>query len=189
MNNFKEFYSEKNGKYILFFGFYILFFIFLTIYMRTLDARKPKEIEKVEEKETVITTYDISNLINNDYDYRIEIVDEEEIINFSGSKNNIDYANYQNKYFLDIYNINQLLKRSKLIESEKNVLTYELPNKEINDLLLTDKKDDVNEINVSVNDQAEVNRIVLDLSNYFEKNKYQITIDYIIGESNENSSS
>ena len=48
MDNFKTFYNEKNGKYILFFGFYLLFFIFLGIYMRTLDSNKPKEKQKEE---------------------------------------------------------------------------------------------------------------------------------------------
>ena len=188
MNNFKTFYNEKNGKYILFFGFYLLFFIFLGIYMRTLDSNKPKEKQKEEVVEK-ITTYDISNLINNDYTYTIEIDDNNEKINFNGSKNDIDYANYEYKYFLDIYNINQLLKRSKLVYSEDYTLTYELENKEINDILLTNKKTGINKIDVIVNDKTEVNSIKLDLSNYLEKELYMITINYTVGDKNENSTS
>jgi hypothetical protein len=190
MDKFKTFYNEKKGKYILFFGFYLIFFIFLAIYLRTVRANNPKEeVKPANEVVEKITTYDISNLTNNDYLYNIEILDNEEIITFTGKKSNVDYANYPNKYFLDIYNINQLLKRSKLINTENNVLTYELPNKEINDILLTNKPEAVNLINVYVNDKSEISKINLDLSKYMEKENYQIMIDYTVGDSNENSSS
>ncbi len=189
MDGFKTFYNEKKGKYILFFGFYLIFFIFFGIYMRQLRANRPQEEKKQEEQVEKITTYTVSNLINNDYSYVIDILDNEEIINFSGTKNNIDYANYENKYFLDIYNINQLLKKSKLVSSEDYVLTYELNNKDINEILLTEKKDGVNRIQVSVNEKTEVRKIDLDLSNYLDKDVYQITISYTVGEKDENSSS
>ncbi len=186
MEGFKTFYNEKKGKYILFFGFYLIFFIFLAVYIRNINTNKPKE-ENTEQQ--TITTYDISNLINNDYQYSIEIIDNDETISFNGTKNNVDYANYANKYFLDIYNINQLLKRSKLNNSENYVLMYDLNTSEINDILLTNKPEGVNEIKVTVNEKGEIKKIYFDLSNYFEKNIYQITIDYIVGENNENSSS
>lgn len=190
MDKFKTFYNEKKGKYILFFGFYLIFFVVLGIYMNSLRANNPKEETKPnEEIVEKITTYDISNLINNDYTYNIHIIDNEETIDFKGKKSNIDYANYENKYFLDIYNINQLLKRSKLINSENNILTYELSNKEINDLLVTNKADASNKIDVHVNDKKEIYQVNLDLSQYFGKENYLIVIDYIIGENNENSSS
>ena len=187
MDGFKTFYNEKKGKYILFFGFYLIFFIFLAIYMRSINANKPKEEPKEESK--VITTYDISNLINNDYQYNISIQDNGQKIEFNGTKNNIDYANYANKYFLDIYNINQLLKRSKLKSSENNILTYDLLNSEINDILLTDKEEGINEIQVYVNEQSNVTKIAFDLSSYLNKEEYEIIINYTIGEKDENSSS
>ena len=190
MDNFKTFYNEKKGKYILFFGFYLIFFIFFGIYIRSLRNQRQDEPKKEEEKiEEKITTYNINNLINNDYSYIIDIIDNDEIINFTGTKNNVDYANYANKYFLDIYNINQLIKRSKLINSENYVLTYELENSEINEILLTDIKDGVNKIEVFVNKSEEINKINLYLSNYLEKDKYQITINYTVGDNNEASSS
>ncbi len=187
MNKFKVFYYEKNGKMILFFGFYLVFFIFLGIYMRNLKANnqiEEKENIQVEEK---ITTYSISNLINNDYSYTIDITDNNEIIKFMGTKNNIDYGNYEYKYFLDIYNINQLLKRSKLVNSNNQVLSYELENKELNDILVTEKNDGTNTIEVYVNRKTEVLKIVLNLTNYLEKDNYQIIINYTWGEINENS--
>ena len=187
MEGFKTFYNEKKGKYILFFGFYLIFFIFLAIYIRSANANKPKDDTKKED--VVITTYDISNLINNNYNYNIEIIDNEEVIYFNGNKNNIDYANYENKYFLDIYNINQLLKRSKLTKSENYTLYYELSNNDLNDILLTNKENGVNEIDVFVNENGEINKIFFDLSKYFSKNIYQITINYIVGDNNENSPS
>ena len=189
MDNFKSWYTDKKGKYILFFGFYIVFFIMLSIYIRSAkqEQEEPKKEEmKVEEK---ISTYDMTNLINSFYKYEIVINDNEEIITFSGSKDDIDYANFSNKYFLDIYNINQLLKKSKFIENKDNILYYELSNTEINDILFTDKEEGINKIKVSVNDKGEVNRIGMDLSKYMEKEKYEIDITYIIGENNENSAS
>ena len=190
MDKYKDWYSNRKGKYILFFGFYLIFFIFLAIYIRSLNKNnqeKPKKEENTEVEK--ITTYNITNLINNDYKYEIVIYDNEEIIKYNGSKNNIDYANYVNKYFLDIYNINQLLKRSKFISSNNNVLTYELASKEINDILLTENKDGINKIDVYVNTHSNKEKIVLDLTNYFEKKLYQINIKYIVGDANENSPS
>lgn len=190
MDKFKDFYYNKKGKYILFFGFYLIFFIFFGFYIKSLKANNPKEETKEEQKQVEkITTYNISKLISNDYSYDIEITDNEDLINFHGTKNNIDYANYSNKYFLDIYNINQLLKRSKLINTDNFILTYELSNKEINDILLTERKDGINKIMVYVNDKTEVNKIFMDLSNYLEKDVYQINIIYKVGEEDENSPS
>ena len=189
MDNLKDWYVNRKGKYILFFGFYIVFFIFLGIYLRTDDNNKNNQIKDNEIVEEEIKTYNITNLINNDYEYNIVINDNEEIITFNGTKSNIDYANYYNKYFLDIYNINQLIKKSKFIESKNYVLTYELSNSEINDILLTEKKDGINKIDVYVNKKTEVEKIVLDLTNYFEKDNYQINISYTVGDNNENSSS
>ena len=188
MDKFKTFYNEKKGKYILFFGFYFFFFIFLAIYLRNIRANIQKE-EVNEPEEVVVNTYDISNLINNDYEYKIEIIDNDEIIYFNGKKSNVDYANFDNKYFLDIYNINQLLKRSKLVDSKNYVLTYELDNSILNDLLVTNKSDGINLIDVYVNKDTKINKIIFDLSNYFDKNNYQITIDYVVGDNNENSPS
>ncbi len=191
MDNFKTWYTDRKGKYILFFGFYLIFFIVLAFYIRSVQTNNPKETPKEEtvEKKETITSYDLNNLINNDYEYHITIIDNENEIVFNGTKNNVDYANYENKYFLDIYNINQLLKKSKLVSSENYILSYELKNKEIDEVLLTNKVDGDNKIMVHVKENGEVQKIVLDLSTYFEKDRYEITIDYVVGESNENSSS
>lgn len=193
MDGFKTFYNDKKGKYILFFGFYLIFFIFLAIYIRTIRENKPVEKPK-EEVASKITTYDISNLINNDYKYMIKIIDydenSDESITFEGTKDNIDYANYKNKYFLDIYNVNQLLKRSKYIDTiDGTVLKYELNNSEINDILLTQKPEGINKIEVYVNEETKVQEIILDLSNYFEKEFFRIEMFYTEVDNNENSPS
>lgn len=190
MDDFKDWYSNKKGKQILFFGFYIIFFAFLAIYIRSANNNKPEEPKKEEIKPVErITTYDITDLLDNDYQYEIVINDNEEIISFNGSKSNVDYNDFANKYFLDIYNINQLLKKSKFVGSSDNILTYELSNTSLNEILLTDKKDGSNKIFVYVKDDTKVERIVLDLANYLEKQVYQINIKYTVGVNNENSSS
>ena len=43
--------------------------------------------------------------------------------------------------------------------------------------------------NDKFNEKTEINKIIFDLSNYLEKDKYQITITYEVGDNNENSSS
>lgn len=189
MDGFKKFYNERKGKHILFFGFYIIFFIFLAIYIGAMNSNRPIDNNKEETVEKGVTTYNISNLINNDYGYDIEIIDDENTYIYSGTKNNVDYANYEHKYFLDIYNINQLLKRSTLVSNQNYILTYNLSNKELNDILLTDRQDGTNNILVYVNTEGEITKINIDLSNYLEKDVYQITIDYKVGDNNENSPS
>ena len=188
MEGFKDFYNNRHGKEILFFGFYLIFFIFLAIYLRGFDNNKTTTENEIE-AEQIITSYNLSKLVNNDYKYNISIIDNEENITFTGIKSNVDYANYSNKYFLDIYNINQLLKKSKFIDSKDYILTYELNNSEINDILLTSKEEGINKIYVHVNNKTEVKKIVMDLSKYLEKDKYEITINYLVGEENENSPS
>lgn len=187
MDGFKDFYNNKNGKMILFFGFYLIFFIFLAFYMKSLNDNKTSVPKDEIKQEETITTYDLSYLINNDYVYNIVITDNDDVITFNGTKNNIDYGNYSNKYFLDIYNINQLLKRSRLIGSKDLVLSYELLNSEINDILLTNKENGINKIDVLVNKTSQVEKITMDLSKYMEKEKYLVVISYKQGEQNENS--
>ena len=190
MNKFKDFYNNRNGKMILFFSFYLIFFIFLGIFMKNLNNNKKQNETKENDTKIIekITTYDISNLINNNYKYSITINDNGEEINFNGYKNAIDYANYENKYFFDIYNINQILKRSKFIDSNNLVLSYELNNSELNDILLTKKENGINKIDVTVNEKSEIQKIFMDLSQFMEKN-YNVTINYIVGDMNENSPS
>lgn len=184
-DKFKIFYNEKNGKIILFFGFYLIFFIVLGIFLRNVNNQKEITPEKEEEKE--ITTYDMSKIVNSNYQYEIKIEDNDEVILFNGTKSNIDYDGYSNKYFLDIYNINQLIKKSKFIKSKENMLTYELSNGVLNDILITEKNDGINIIDVYVKDDTTVYKIVLDLTKYMEKEKYIIEVNYLIGEENENS--
>lgn len=182
IDKFKYFYNERKGKMILFFGFYLIFFSVLGILYKNVNNKviPPKE-------DTTITTYDVSKIVNSDYTYQIKITDNEEEIAFNGTKSNIDYENYENKYFLDIYNINQLIKKSKYLKTEDNVLIYELSNSEINEILLTDKKNGINQIKVYVKEDTSVYQFDLDLTKYMEKDKYLITINYSIGEENENS--
>ena len=190
MNNFKSFYNDKKGKAMLFFGFYLIFFIFVAIYFKSnnINMTNTNKEEAIEE-EKKLTTYNINNLVNNDFQYEIVIFDESDMKVFKGSKNNVDYDNYENKYFLDIYNINQLLKRSKYVNSDKYVLYYEISNSILNDILLTEKQDGVNKIEVHVDYNGGVEKISMDLSKYFGKETFQINISYIVGEKNENSSS
>lgn len=190
MDDFKDWYSNKKGKQILFFGFYIIFFAFLAIYIRSINKDKPKEQKKEETKQVEkITTYDITDLLDNNFEYEIVINDNDELTTFNGSKTHVDYNNFNNKYFLDIYNINQLLKKSKFINSSDHVLTYELSNSSLNELLSKEEKNGNNRIDVYVKSDTKVERIVLDLANFLEKDVYQINIKYIVGDTNENSSS
>ena len=189
MDDFKDWYGNRKGKYILFFGFYLIFFIVLAIYLRSENYEKKEPKKEETKQEEKITTYDITNLIENDFKYEIVINDNEELTTFNGSKEKVDYGEYANKYFLDIYNINQLLKKSKYVDSKENILTYELTNATLNELLSKEKSDGNNRIDVYVTKDNKVERIVLDLSSFLDKEIYQINIKYTVGDLNENSSS
>ena len=99
MDNFKTWYKERKGKYILFFGFYLIFFIFFGVYIGSSNNNKPPKNEEKETTQETIKTYNLSNLINNNYRYTVDITDNYEIVNFTGTKDNIDYDNYEYKYF------------------------------------------------------------------------------------------
>lgn len=187
----KEFYQSKRGKSICFFGFYLIFFLVLAIYLKQQRNVPPEE----PKKETNIISnnqfnnktnnnglFDISKIVNSNYEYFYTINDNNEIINFQGTRLNVDYLSFANNYFLDIYNVNQLIKKSKFISNENRVLHYELSNSVINELLLTDKEEGINTIDIYVNDIKEVEKIVMSLKSYFEKEKYEITLEYKVGE-------
>lgn len=184
----KVFYQSKRGRAICFFSFYLIFFFVLDIYLK--QQQNVIKDEHKEEKTNIISNnksnndsfFDISKIINSNYEYLYTINDNNKIINYQGKRLNVDYLNFENNYFLDIYNVNQLIKKSKVISKEKNVLHYELTNSVLNELLLTNKPEGLSMIDVYINDNKEVEKIVMDLKNYFEKEIYEITLEYKVGE-------
>ena len=184
----KEFYQSKRGKSICFFGFYLVFFLVLAIFLK--QQRNVPQEEPKKENTNIISNnkssndslFNISKIVNSNYEYLYKVNDNNEIITFQGTRLNVDYLNFANNYFFDIYNVNQLIKKSKFISNENNMLHYELTNSVLNELLLTDKIEGINTIDIYVNDNKEVEKIVMDLKNYFEKEKYEITLEYKVGE-------
>ena len=109
MKNNKE---NKNLKYSLFFGFYLIFFIGLFI----LYKNNNKEIEKTEDNQKEVSVYEIlkdsvKEYHNNNYQEKIVINDSEVLTVLI---NNPDYLENKYYYFFDLYNLNQLIKKSKL---------------------------------------------------------------------------
>ena len=183
----KEFYQSKRGRSICFFCFYLVFFVVLAIYLKqqqNVVKEEPKKESTIisNNKSNNDSLFDIRKIVNSNYEYLYTINDNNEIINFQGKRLNVDYLNFDNNYFLDIYNVNQLIKKSKLISKENNMLHYELMSSVLNELLLTNKSEGLNIIDVYINDNKEVEKIVMDLKNYFEKEIYEITLEYKVGE-------
>ena len=180
IDKLKAFYNSKQGKSICFFGFYLIFFIVLAFILKNRNNvvnDKTKNVDnKIEVKENV-NSYDLTKIINSNFEYFYTINDNDEIKKFSGTKNNVDYLDFDNKYFLDIYNINQLIKKSKFIKNESNILSYELDNSVLNELLITDKTG-TSKIDVYVKNDNSVEKIILDLKEYFNKDKYEIILEY-----------
>lgn len=174
----KEFYYSKRGKSILFFGFYFFFFLFLAIFFQKVNN------DTIQQDDVPINNQPIlylKDLIQNDYFYQIKLNDEENKVVYRGSKNNIDYDSYEYKYFLDIININQLIKHGKLIEMIGNRRKYEILNKDIDNLLETEKIDGKNTIELI--ESENYLKIIIDLHEYMEKNIYSITLEFKVGDS------
>ena len=178
---FKEFYQSKRGRAILFFGFYLIFFLVLTIAFKNANNMDNKNKVNNANKESEIkentSLYSMKNLLDNNFNYNIEVVDDDKIETFTGTKNHVDYNNFDNKYFFDIYNLNQLIKKSKFIKTEENVYYYEIENDTLNSILNVEKENGINKINVYASN-SQVAKITLDLSEFMEKENYRITISY-----------
>lgn len=167
--------EEKRKRMILFFGFYLIFFTLLGLYINSFNNKVNDNELNSQMKENSLLT--INKLINLDnYQYKIEIIDEDNTIMYHGTKEKIDYANYENKYFLDIYNINQLIKKSKLMSTNNNISTYVLDNEVISEFNNNESSDGVNKI--IINSQNHLLQINLDLHEYMQKEKYEIKIIY-----------
>ena len=183
MKNLKEkLDNNKTLKYSLFFGFYLIFFILLFIYMRNNNFVSDTKEEKEEVKEEININNPLNKLLNNNFNYEIIIKDDHQVITFNGLKDNPDYNDYEYKYFLDIYNINQLIKRSKLIRDDNNSINYEISNLEISGILNTIKEEGINNIDINII-EGNITEINLDLHNYLDKEEF--IINYKIGDNNE----
>ena len=183
INKIKE---NNKIKASIFFGFYFFFFLFLVVYIRNnnLMDNKNNNNENKEEVE-VIKEYSIKYLIDNNYKYHFTVNENDEIKEFNGTKDKIDYEDYANKYFLDIYNVNQLIKNSKYLSTEDNTLNYEISNITLSCLTDIEEVSGISKINVYVNDKHDLKKVILDLSSYMKKDKYIVTLEYEVGEDND----
>lgn len=177
MKKKEKFYQSRNGKAILFFGFYLIFFIFLGImfknYRNDIDNSK-KENSALEEELTINKLISLDN-----YNYNFEIRDNGDVITFNGTKNTVDYDDYEYKYFLKIANINQMIKKSKVISLVDNDGKYIIDNSEISTLLNTDVIKGTSMITVNCEEKDLI--INLDLHEYFSKNQFEIVLKFTMG--------
>lgn len=176
ISKLKDFYQNKNGKAIFFFGFYLIFFITLAFVFRN-------ENNRVKDDNSVSSLMTIRDLYQKDFLYHFEIDDNGSIIVFNGSKKNLDYNSYEYKYFLDYVNINQLIKKSKVTNVGENYTSYEMSNKVLNNLLNTKQSEGINKIleNYGYNDYS----ITLDLKEFMGKETFVIKLNYKVGDNNE----
>ena len=161
----------KRQKALFFFGFYLLFFIAFFTIVNNSKKNIPKVEVEEKEKDTDKTLY-FTELLDINYQYTIEVNDNNEINKYQGTKDSIDYKECKYKYFFDLYNINQLIKKSKVIEKIDNYSKYSLDNKELNDLLETESQGNTI-IEIKEGEELEIN---LDLHEYYQKDVFQIKI-------------
>ena len=178
----KEFYQSKRGKAILFFGFYFIFFLILAICLRNNQINSNENNKPVEKQPS--NYYNLNKIINSNYEYNFIVNDNNNVYHFHGTKKENDYDSFDNKYFFDLFNLNQLIKKSKLVKNENNLLTYELSNSTLNNLLMNNQEEGVNTIQVYVNDYSDVNRIVLDLKSFMQQEKYLLDLTFKVGDEN-----
>jgi len=176
MSNIKKFIKTKRGKSILFFGFYLVFFVILAIFMKNNINKEPIQ----DNKKLQNNLWTINRVINlDDYLYKVEINDNGNTeIKYEARKNELsnDLEKNEMDYFLDIYNINKLIKNSKLIESLDNKTTYMITNTKLNEILSEMQEDGENIIIVENSNKSL--SIQMDLHEFMKKNEYIIKIEY-----------
>ncbi len=180
----KKMKNNKSLKYSLFFGFYLIFFIVLFI----LYKNNINKVEKIEDNQEISIYEIVKDSINkyhdDNYQYKITINDNE-ILN--GLIKEPSYKEHKYLYFFDLYNLNKLIKNSKLESKEDNKYHFILSNNELNEIFNSEKEIKNNEIILDTKDNKLI-KTRYDLSNYYDE-KVIIEIEYIKGDSNENSSS
>ncbi len=171
----KKLKENKTLKYSLFFGFYLIFFVMLFIRLKNDQIIKENDLK--EQQELIINVDNpLTNILNSNY--VITINDNLNIIKI----NKEDINSYDYYYFLDIYNVNKLIKKGKLINKNNNMINYEITNLELNNILGSNMEDGINKISINIDNNKVIN-IILDLSNYFSKEVFTIT--YEVGDNNE----
>lgn len=171
---------NKKVKALLFFSFYAIFFTVLIIFVNgNSTPNQPQEEEKKEE--IVEKNISFSNIFDINYQYTYEVNNDGDITTYQGTKEKIDYDDSEYKYFFDIYNINQLIKKSKVIEKIDNYSKYSLDNHELDELLGSETTG--NTI-IEMNEKEEL-EISLDLHNYYSKNIFMIKLIFKVGEEND----
>ena len=178
----------------LFFGFYFFFFLFLSFFLnanknidKSADNNNNNQVVDKENNSQVTDLFTINPIVDNNYFYNYTILENGNEINFTGQINDKNFLieEYAYNYFLDIYNVRQLIKNSKYISktdySDNIVYQYELTNKTINELRGEElNSEGTNKITVTVNSNLVVTDIELDLNNYMSNkfNEYKITLQY-----------
>lgn len=194
INKIKVFCQSKVGKMTLFFGFYFFFFLFLSFFLnanknidKPADNNNNNQVVDKENNVQVTDLFTINPIVDNNYFYSYTILENGNEINFTGQINdkNSLIEEYAYNYFLDIYNVRQLIKNSKYISktdySDNIVYQYELTNKTINELRGEELNNEgINKITVKVDSNLVVTDIELDLNNYMSNkfNEYKITLQY-----------
>lgn len=194
INKIKAFCQSKVGKMTLFFGFYFFFFLFLSFFLnanknidKSADNNNNNQVVDKENNSQVTDLFTINPIVDNNYFYNYTILENGNEINFTGQINDKNFLieEYAYNYFLDIYNVRQLIKNSKYISktdySDNIVYQYELTNKTINELRGEElNSEGTNKITVTVNSNLVVTDIELDLNNYMSNkfNEYKITLQY-----------
>lgn len=175
----KEFLQSKIGRHTIFFGFYLIFFILVLLLVKNLNTSFEEKNKKNENPSQV--HYQIDCLNNNSYLYEYEIIYDNEKIVFKGIKGDNDFREFPHAHFLNIYNLNQILKNAKIVETNTNMLMYEIGNQELNDLYQENEiiNDNINTIKVFVDTNYCLKSFEMDLSNYIEDfSSYQIKGKY-----------
>ena len=178
MKKVEEILNNKKIKYSLFFGFYLIFFLVLALSFKNV---RQEEINKVtEESEESIEAH--LPYLDNELQIEIEVHDEEKVLKYNANDSDYSYAKLFN-----LYNINQLIKKSKIIKKEDKSITYEISIEALNNLLAKENTNSINEMIVT-DFGNKTYMIEMDLHEYLEKENYQIIINYKVGVRSEQNS-
>ena len=170
---------SKRKKAIIFFGFYLFFFLIL---FSTFNQKKVIEtnLETTDEKEKSYSILYFNNVLKlDDFQYNFEIMVDEEVLSYHGTKKDTDYQESEYQYFFDIFNINQLLKKSKVLEKIDNYGKYRLDNQDLDASLKTSGHTGNTIIEIKEDKELEID---IDLHEYYQKELSKIKLIFMEGD-------
>ncbi len=164
--------TSKNGKIILFFGFYFIFFTVLIIMSRGANIGSNSYTNSLYTNKENNTLYSFEKLNNEEYQYEYTIQENYEIKTYNND-NIYEMTGYKYSHLLKLEEIKRIIKKSKflnktLYSDNYYHLNFEIKTYELLELFNANNVDNasLNTLMVKTDLNGNVKEIEYDFSNY-----------------------